>query len=54
MLLSAPMFRLKRYKEWLEVLKEEFGEATVRDKLRLVWSMVKVIGGSRGKEVARK
>ena len=48
------MFKLKRYKEWLAVLKEEFGSATVFDKLRLLWSMVRVIGGKRGKEVVRK
>jgi len=49
------VLRIKRYKQWLLVLREELGGATWADKLRLLWSMIKVLGGGRrGKEAVRK
>jgi hypothetical protein len=40
-------FRILRYKEWANVLREEFGQATWKDKVRLCYTMVKTVAGGR-------
>lgn len=40
-------FRLSRYEEWLDVIREEYGAATWRDRVRLCYTMVKTVVGGR-------
>lgn len=37
------MLKLKRYHEWLAVMRLHGGEATLPEKLRLLWSMVRTV-----------
>jgi len=48
------VLRIKRYREWWAVIREEFGGVSFVDKLRLMRGMLKVLGGKRGEEVVRK